>query len=155
MGRVGPRFWLIRLFSRRDAGAAVHSPLALNLANGRLSDGTERVTNIVPEITEYLTADGFSPFGAWFRALDATPRARVATALQRLASGNAGDCHGVGRGVLEVRLHTGPGYRIYYGQDGRSRSVLLAGGTKRRQWQDILMAQDRWQDFKRRKRTEK
>ena len=107
------------------------------------------------DIREYLTVDGFSPFRNWFRGLDAVPRARVAAALQRLAAGNPGDHHGVGTGVLEIRLHTGPGYRIYFGQDDDDLIILLSGGIKRRQADDISMAQDRWRDYRRRKLTER
>jgi putative addiction module killer protein len=60
----------------------------------------------------------------------------------------------VGAGVLEYRLDFGPGYRIYFGRDGWNLVVLLAGGTKRRQQQDIGVAQARWADYKRRKKRE-
>ena len=106
---------------------------------------------MVFEVLEYVTADGFSPFRAWFRGVDPVHRSRVAAALRRLAAGNPGDRHGVGRGVMEIRIHFGPGYRIYFGQDGQDLVILLAGGIKRRQSQDIAMAQDRWDDYRRRK----
>jgi putative addiction module killer protein len=120
-----------------------------------LLNSNVRGTNIVPDIREYLTADGFSPFQHWFRRLDSTPRARVAVALQRLAEGNPGDHRGVGMGVLEIRLHAGPGYRVYFGRDGESLVILLAGGIKRRQREDIQMAHERWQDYHRRKLQER
>jgi putative addiction module killer protein len=61
----------------------------------------------------------------------------------------------VGTGVLEIRLQTGPGYRIYFGRDGDEVVILLAGGIKRRQTADIHMAHERWQDFRRRKLLER
>lgn len=73
----------------------------------------------------------------------------------RLAAGNPGDHHGVGTGVLEIRLQTGPGYRIYFGRDGNDLIILLGGGIKRRQSDDIRMARDRWRDYRRRKLTER
>lgn len=79
----------------------------------------------------------------------------MAAALERLAEGNPGDHRGVGMGVLEIRLHTGPGYRIYFGRDGDVLVILLAGGIKRRQREDIQMAQERWQDYRRRKLQER
>ncbi|MBL8199606.1 MAG: type II toxin-antitoxin system RelE/ParE family toxin [Chromatiales bacterium] len=108
----------------------------------------------MPEVREYLTSDGFSPFRKWFQGLDPVPRARIAAVLQRLSAGNPGDHYGVGLGVVEIRLHTGPGYRIYVGRDGGEVVILLAGGTKRRQASDIRMAHERWQDYQRRKNLE-
>ena len=61
---------------------------------------------------------------------------------------------GVGRGVLEYRIHFGPGYRIYFGRDGDAIIILLGGGTKRRQQNDIEDARDLWREYKRRKRQE-
>jgi len=58
---------------------------------------------------------------------------------------------GVGSGVLEFRIDFGPGYRIYFGKDGERLVILLGGGTKKRQQQDIETALARWQDYKRRK----
>ncbi len=107
------------------------------------------------DVREYLTVDGFSPFRNWFRGLDAVPRARVAAVLLRLAAGNAGDHQGVGSGVLEIRMQTGPGYRLYFGRDGDQLIILLGGGIKRRQAADISMAKDRWLDYRRRKLLER
>jgi len=55
-------------------------------------------------------------------------------------------------GVFETKIAFGPGYRVYFGKDGESLVILLAGGTKRRQQQDIKAAQERWQDYKDRKK---
>jgi putative addiction module killer protein len=59
----------------------------------------------------------------------------------------------VGTGVSEMRIHFGPGYRIYLGRDGEKLILLLGGGTKKRQQADIRAAQVRWQDYKQRKRS--
>lgn len=104
------------------------------------------------EIEEYLEADGQSPFGIWFEALEATAAARVTVALARAAEGNLSNAKGVGAGVSELRIDFGPGYRIYFGRDGATLIILLAGGTKKRQQRDIEAAQERWTDYKRRKR---
>ena len=61
---------------------------------------------------------------------------------------------GVGAGVFEHRIDFGPGYRIYFGKDGDALVILLGGGTKRRQRQDIETARGHWRDYKRRKRQE-
>jgi putative addiction module killer protein len=103
-------------------------------------------------VREYLDDHGRSPFGRWFEELDAQAAARVATALVRLGQGNFSNVKGIGSGVFEYRLDVGPGYRVYFGKDGATLVILLAGGTKRRQQQDIADAQTRWEDYKDRKR---
>ena len=79
-------------------------------------------------------------------------QARILTRLRRIALGNLGDHEGVGEGVSELRLRFGPGYRIYYGMDGREIVVLLGGGTKQRQNRDVRDAQARWRDYRKRRR---
>ena len=104
------------------------------------------------DVEEYLDDAGESPFGAWFDDLEATAAARITIALTRLAQGNLANAKGVGAGVQEYRIDTGPGYRVYFGRDGETLVILLAGGTKRRQQRDITAAQARWTDYKKRKR---
>ena len=99
----------------------------------------------------YLSDDGRSPFGAWFGSLDAIAAAKVTVALSRLERGAVSNVKGVGEGVLEFRIDYGPGYRIYFGRDGDTLIILLAGGTKRRQGADIAAAKRRWKDYKARK----
>jgi len=101
---------------------------------------------------EYLQADGRSPFGIWRAQLNAVARARVTTWLRRLAYGNISNVKSVGEGVSELKIDFGPGYRVYFGWDGKTVVILLGGGTKKRQQQDIVNAQDRWADYKQRKR---
>ena len=62
---------------------------------------------------------------------------------------------GVGAGVYEYRLDFGPGYRIYFGKDGEWLVILLGGGTKKRQQEDITTALANWKDYRQRKRTER
>ena len=69
-----------------------------------------------------------------------------------MRQGIFGDHKGVGEGVLEHRIHDGPGYRIYFGRDGEKLVILLGGGTKKRQQRDIAAAQQLWQHYKRAKR---
>ena len=104
------------------------------------------------DVEEYLDEAGESPFGAWFNDLEATAAARIAIALTRIEQGNLSNAKSVGAGVHEWRIDTGPGYRIYFGRDGETLIILLAGGTKRRQQKDIDAALARWADYKRRKR---
>lgn len=103
---------------------------------------------------EYREANGQSPFGQWFDGLDRNAAARVVIALTRIELGNFSNVKGVGAGVFEYRLDFGPGYRVYFGKDGDTIVILLAGGTKKRQDRDIAAARERWQDYKQRKRQE-
>ena len=69
--------------------------------------------------------------------------------------GNLGDYKGVGEGVMETRIHIGPGYRIYYGREADTILILLAGGSKRQQDKDIQTAKERWRVYKQRRRRER
>jgi putative addiction module killer protein len=77
----------------------------------------------------------------WLDGLrDIHARARVLVRVERLAAGNPGDVRPVGKGVSEMRIDYGPGYRVYYTQRGREVVVLLAGGDKGTQATDIKIA---------------
>jgi putative addiction module killer protein len=106
------------------------------------------------ELREYHTADGYNPYAEWFGRLDVQAASRVAMALIRLVQGNFSNVRGVGAGVYERRLDFGPGYRIYFGRDGERIVILLGGGTKKRQHNDIVAAHAAWLDYKRRKPSE-
>ncbi len=80
-------------------------------------------------------------FVQWLDELpDVQARARVLARIKRLEEGNAGDVKPVGEGVSEMRIHYGPGYRLYFVKQGRQIIVLLAGGDKRTQSLDIKTA---------------
>ncbi len=106
----------------------------------------------VLEVRYYLTKRGSNPFEEWFSSLDPTARAKVASAIARLERGNTSNVKSVGEGVLEYRIHFGPGYRVYFGRDGAARVILLTGGTKKRQPQDIATASALWTAYKKGKR---
>ncbi|MHB0996206.1 MAG: type II toxin-antitoxin system RelE/ParE family toxin [Elusimicrobiales bacterium] len=102
-------------------------------------------------ILHYLI-DGRSMFSEWLDALADPPgQAAIDGRLDRVAQGNFGDCRPVGKGVWELRVHSGPGYRIYYSEDGPVIVVLLCGGDKRGQRRDISRARRYWADYRRRK----
>ncbi|MEM9211865.1 MAG: type II toxin-antitoxin system RelE/ParE family toxin [Pseudomonadota bacterium] len=103
------------------------------------------------DVVEYLDEQGVSPFADWFNDLDAQAAAKVTTAIARMGDGNFGDHKSVGEGVVERRLTHGPGYRIYFGRDGDTLVILLVGGTKKRQDNDIAKAKELWADYKARK----
>lgn len=103
------------------------------------------------EIVEGLDSRGRSPYREWFLSLDSQAAAIVAVAVERLADGNTSRVKPIGEGAAEVRLDRGPGYRIYFGWDGKMIVVLLGGGTKRRQQRDIAEALMLWRLYKARK----
>ena len=106
------------------------------------------------EIREFLDSRGGSPFASWFDDLDAQAAAKVTVALTRMERGNLSNAKGVGGGVQEYRIDWGPGYRVYFGQDGDTLIILLCGGTKRRQQDDIAEAHAHWAEYKRRTKEE-
>lgn len=80
-------------------------------------------------------------FDRWLTGLqDRRAVARIAARLDRLAGGNPGDVQPVGNGVSELRIHYGPGYRVYFLQRGPVMIVLLCGGYKSSQEKDIIQA---------------
>jgi len=84
--------------------------------------------------------------------LDAAPAARIDRYVRRVEFGNFGDWKLVGKGVRELRIDIGPGYRVYNGIDEGRIILLLGGGTKRGQSRDTMSAIDRWTKYKERKR---
>jgi putative addiction module killer protein len=99
-------------------------------------------------IEEFLADDGSSPFGEWFDDLDPQAAAIVTVALARLVDGNTSKVEPIGDGASELKINRGPGYRIYFGWDGKALVILLGGGTKRRQIAEALAL---WRDYKARK----
>jgi putative addiction module killer protein len=82
-------------------------------------------------------------FDDWLAALkDRVGKAKITLRLQRLELGNEGDHASVGSGMSELRVHSGPGYRVYYKQTGRTIIVILCGGDKSTQDKDIKRAKE-------------
>ena len=80
-------------------------------------------------------------FSDWLPKLrDARAKAKIFVRIDRLAAGNPGDVSPVGDGISEMRIHYGPGYRIYYAQRDKVLVILLCGGDKRSQDKDIKRA---------------
>ena len=99
------------------------------------------------EVREY-TESGRSPFAEWFDDLDAVTAARVDRYIRRVEAGNFGAAKALREGLFELRLDFEPGYRVYYGREGRTVIILLGGGSKRRQDADIAAAVERWKRYK-------
>lgn len=96
------------------------------------------------EILKYIDRTGRSPFERWFARLrDERVQAAVLIRLRRLALGLPGDARSVGAGVFELRVHLGPGYRVYFAWEGPEQVVLLGGGSKVTQAADIATAGQR------------
>jgi len=107
---------------------------------------------VTPRRIEYYYApDGGIPFREWFGGLkDDKVRLAIDRRLIRVEQGLLGDCRSLGHGVFELRIDLGPGYRIYFGQQGRIVILLLCGGDKKSQEKDIKNAYIHWEDYLRR-----
>ncbi len=99
------------------------------------------ITVYIPESTNDYRK---SPFFKWFYKLDTKTRAIMRIRIDRLKIGNSGNCDPVGNGVQELRIHYGPGYRIYFGEKGSTKVILLIAGDKSTQDRDIDKAKAYW-----------
>ena len=105
--------------------------------------------NHVIEIRHYVSRAGIDIFDEWLSALaDRRAQAKIASRINRLAAGNFGDCKPLHKGVCELRIDWGPGYRIYYAMIGKVCVLLLSGGDKRKQPADIDRAIEYFDDYK-------
>ena len=102
-------------------------------------------------VLEYEQEDGIKPFKQWFDSLSSGHALKIRTAITRMENGNFSNVKPVGNGVSERRVDFGPGYRIYFANDGDDLIILLGGGTKKRQQSDINKAKEYWKDYKDRK----
>jgi len=103
----------------------------------------------------YKDEYGNEPFIEWLEAIkDKAMQVRIRSRLLRMEDGNFGDHRSIGEGIFELRLHFGPGYRIYYGQLGNEIVLLLAGGDKSTQKHDIQRVKYYWYDYRWRQKSE-
>lgn len=103
------------------------------------------------ELRIYEDGEGNRPYPDWLLHLrDKRTRVRIIRRIDRVQQGNFGDHKGVGEGVFELRMHFGPGYRVYFAEDGDVIVVLLCGGDKSTQARDVERAQQYWNDYKER-----
>ena len=103
------------------------------------------------EIKQFIENE-YSPFADWFDSLDAVTAARTDKYIRRLEAGNFGSAKVLQEGVSELKIDFGPGYRVYFGRDGKTIIILLGGGSKRRQSADIAAAIERWKRYKQSKK---
>ncbi len=98
------------------------------------------------DVQEYIAADGSCPYEKLFNSLNAQAAAKVAIAITRISQGNLSNVKVLRGGLHEYRIDF-----IYLGRDGQRIIILLGGGTKKRQRQDIRNALKLWQEYKNRK----
>lgn len=100
-------------------------------------------------VGEFKTAEGINHYRSWLDSLrDTRGKAQVEARIKRLGMGNPGDCDPVGEGVHELRIDLGPGYRVYFGEQGEKLVLLLCGGDKNTQKKDIKLAKQLWKEAK-------
>lgn len=103
------------------------------------------------QVIFYRDQKGSVPVKDWLYNLkDMLARRRILRRLRNVEQGNYGDCKGLSgqEGLLELRFDFGPGYRLYFAEDGNTLVVLLAGGDKKTQTKDIARAAENWMDYK-------
>jgi putative addiction module killer protein len=101
------------------------------------------------EIREYVMPSGKVPFVEWIGKLrDREARIKIRIRLDRILSGNYGDFKSLGHDLYEMRIHYGPGYRVYYGKEDNRLILLLCGGNKSTQRADIRLANRYWQNYR-------
>ena len=97
----------------------------------------------------YQTRRGKAPLIDWLETIrNKTTLAHINQRIRRLSIGQRGDYKRVGKGVFELRIHYGAGYRVYFGEHRKNTVVLLIGGDKNSQKRDIERANLYWQDYK-------
>ena len=103
------------------------------------------------ELRRYKTPGGQVPFSSWLADQDNATSARLRAHVDRIRTGNLGHSRPIGRGVSELKIDLGPGYRIYYLRDGKAIVVLLCAGDKGSQHADIRCAHSYAADYWRRR----
>ena len=103
------------------------------------------------EIQLYHTQEGACPFAEWYQGLkDKKTQAVIDYRISRVEAGTLGDCKSLGDGVYELRIHHGPGWRVYFAQVGNRIVLLLCGSDKSSQQQQIRKAKAFWNDHQQR-----
>lgn len=101
------------------------------------------------DIQVYETINGKCPYLEWESKLARLVRAKISARFARIRLGNFGDCKSIQgvKGLYELRIHLGPGYRIYFGKEGTKIILLLLGGNKSSQKKDIDKSHEFWQNY--------
>lgn len=110
-----------------------------------------KLTQVIRQkkVIVYADENGNEPYNSWIDGLkDKKNQQRIRTRVRRLGEGLYGDCEPVGKGISELRMFFGPGYRVYFGEDADNIVVLLCGGDKDSQDRDIKSAKEYWKDYR-------
>ena len=104
---------------------------------------------VLKEVRLFRTKLGRIPFMEWLQALpDLRARQKIQARIDRVSLGDLGDAKSVGEGIHELKINFGPGYRLYCGFDGDAVVILVLGGTKGTQNEDIQKAKAFWSEYK-------
>ena len=105
---------------------------------------------VIPQdIRNYVTSDGREPYEEWVNSCrNRKTRAIIRERVNRLHLGNFGDYKRLTADLYELRIHYGPGYRVYFGMVGRVIVILLCGGSKKTQRRDIQKAKEYWEELR-------
>lgn len=107
------------------------------------------MTTTPKQVEIYQTQVGKQPLMEWLRSLkDKQTQALVLKRINRIRQGNLGDFKALQEGLFELRIHTGPGYRLYFAQEGSVLILLLCGGDKSTQQKDIQKALTYLRDYR-------
>lgn len=102
-------------------------------------------------VVEYTDAYGFSPYAHWLKKIrNRHALAKIMIQVDRMSLGLLGDSKPVGNGLSELRIHHGPGYRVYYGKLEKQIILVLCAGDKASQQNDIAAAKAYWKDYRKR-----
>jgi putative addiction module killer protein len=101
------------------------------------------------EFTEYVDANGHSPFAKWFDSLDAVAAAKVRVYITRVELGNYSNVEPIGDGLSEIKIDYGPGYRVYFRKEKEILLLLLGGSSKKGQQKAIDAAKLAWKSYDR------
>ena len=98
----------------------------------------------------YKSPSGKKPYVEWLQDFDASEKAIFRTRIDRVKLGNFGDCAPIKsvKGLWELSIDRGPGYRIYFGKIKTDSIVILMGGIKKSQNKDIVKAREYWLEYK-------
>ena len=99
------------------------------------------------EFTEYIDANGKSPFAQWFDALDAVAATKVRVYTTRVELGNYSNVEPIGEGLSEIKIDFGPGYRVYFRKEKKKLLLLLGGSSKKGQQKAIDAAKLVWKKY--------
>ena len=109
------------------------------------------MSNLINTIFAYTDEQDNCPYEEWLQSLnDKRAYSKILMQVDRMELGLFGDSQPIGAGLSELRIHYGPGYRVYYGKEGKHIYLLLCGGSKSTQSQDIKRAKLYWQDHQQR-----